>query len=118
MNEVISILYVCANVIISATALFLIISPRYEDGIFGRAALGVSVFGSVIVIYYAFLKGAQYEPYTESVAVALGFAVFLVWHALKQCGLFRLGKHERRNGERRHNLLRLNNGTDHSGIVH
>jgi hypothetical protein len=89
-------------VITSAWVIFIVAStlmlyPHYEDGIFGRIALGGMVGVTALPLWDHFHYGTQYDLLITTAAFYVAVALFITRHFYRfykwhNCGLFSFGK--------------------------
>lgn len=73
-------IYLAACAVLAVVPCVFVWNKVYKDGVFGRGALlSISFFASIVLIE-SFVNDATYNPLFETVAMTVGFAVFLVWH--------------------------------------
>lgn len=79
-----TLIYIVACHVILFISASLVFHPRYEDGIFGRAGLGLMAIAALLVLIDFWLgngSGVAFYVNTTSGWMATGMAVFLARHA-------------------------------------
>ena len=92
-------LYVICSLIICCVSTFLVVHPKYEDGLIGRIALlCLSVSGAVVVGEWA--DGVVYEVNPTSLGVQVGLAIFLLRHVYRFSKWVKHGSFDWRKNEK------------------
>lgn len=77
-----------ASAVILACSLILWGSHGYDDGIVGRAGLGILAFFQIVILAGVLVAGVEYEFLPEIAASHVGMALFLVFHVRKHLRLW------------------------------
>ena len=91
-------LYVMSCLIVCLISTFLVIHPKYEDGLVGRVSLLCISIGSLIVVG-EFADGVEYEVNPTTLTVQVGLAVFLLRHVYRFNKWVKHGSFDWRNHE-------------------
>ena len=75
-------LYVICSLIICLISTFLVVHPKYEDGLVGRVALLCLSFSCAVVLG-EFVDGVEYEVNPTTLSIQLGLSVFLLRHVYR-----------------------------------
>lgn len=92
-------LYVLCCLIVCIVSIFLVMHPKYEDGLVGRIALLCISIGSLIVVG-EFMDGVEYDVNPTTLTVQLGLAVFLLRHVYRFNKWVKHGSFDWRNNEK------------------
>lgn len=64
------------------TAGFLIVCPKYKDGVIGRFGLGAICFSAGMILLRWF-EGFPFIPTASEIATNIGICIFLGWHCIR-----------------------------------
>ena len=90
MTEIVLI----ASILILICAAILWGAHSYDDGILGRAGLGVMAFSQLVIVAGAFVGNVEYTFLPEIAVTHIGMALFLCFHVRKH---LRIWTKERRH---------------------
>lgn len=75
-------LYVVCSLVICIVSTFLVVHPKYEDGLMGRISL-ICIAGSCAVVLGEFVDGVDYEVNPTTLGVQFGLAIFFLRHVYR-----------------------------------
>lgn len=75
-------LHVFTAIIIIFAAGFLIVCPKYKDGVVGRFGLGAMCFSAGMILLRWF-EGYPFIPSASEIATNIGVCIFLGWHCFR-----------------------------------
>ena len=74
-------IYTVSALIIAAICVVLVAHPQYEDGLFGRLALGLIALSELSVFWDSAIDGSHYgSVLPTTLAIQLGVLLFFVRH--------------------------------------
>ncbi len=92
-------LYVVCSFVICCVSTFLVVHPKYEDGLVGRIALLCISLSSLVVIG-EWLDGVVYEVNPTTLGVQFGLSVFLLRHVYRFSKWVKSGSFDWRKNEK------------------
>lgn len=75
-------LYVMSCFVVAGLTTFMILHPKYEDGLIGKLSLLCVLAGSLVVVG-EYADGVEYDVNQTTLAVQFGIAVFLLRHVYR-----------------------------------
>jgi len=92
-------LYVMCSLVICCVSTFLVLHPKYEDGLIGRLAL-LCLSVSCAVVLGEWFDGVEYQVNPTTLGVQLGLAVFLLRHVYRFSRWVKHGSYDWRKDEK------------------
>ena len=92
-------LYVICSLIICCVSTFLVVHPKYEDGLIGRIAL-LCLSVSCLVVVGEWADGVVYEVNPTSLGVQVGLSIFLLRHVYRFSKWVKHGSFDWRKNEK------------------
>ncbi len=93
-----SLYVLCCLIVVSITT-FLVVHPKYEDGLIGRLSLLCMLIGSLVVVG-EYVDGVEYEINSTTLAVQFGISVFLLRHVYRFSRWVKHGSFDWRKNEK------------------
>lgn len=75
-------LHIAGALLVMIFAGFLMVCPKYQDGIVGRLGLGALCFVSGIILIRAY-EGYPFIPSASEIGLMIGLVIFLGWHCFR-----------------------------------
>lgn len=92
-------LYVTCSLVICCVSTFLVVHPKYEDGLIGRIAL-LCLSLSCAVVLGEWFDGVTYEVNPTTLGVQFGLAIFLLRHVYRFSRWVKSGQYDWRKDEK------------------
>ena len=92
-------LYVTCSLVICCVSTFLVVHPKYEDGLVGRIAL-IFIAGSCLVVLGEYVDGVDYEVNPTTLGVQVGLSIFLLRHVYRFSKWVKHGSYDWRKNEK------------------
>ena len=92
-------LYVTCSLVICCVSTFLVVHPRYEDGLIGRVSLLCLSVSSLVVLGESF-EGVIYEGNPTSLGIQFGISIFLLRHVYRFSRWVKHGSYDWRKNEK------------------
>jgi hypothetical protein len=91
-------LYVMCSLVICLVSTFLVVHPKYEDGLMGRISL-ICIAGSCAVVLGEYVDGVAYEVNPTTLGVQFGLAIFFLRHVYRFSKWVKHGSYDWRKNE-------------------